>query len=58
MGLMKVRIFGDTAVVTGSYKEKSTYKFKDTSGKYSFTDVWVKRGGDWQIVAEQTTPKK
>src|SRR5690348_3806565 len=58
MGPMKVRIFGDTAVVIGSYEEKSTYKFKDTSGKYSFTDVWVKRGGDWQIVAEQTTASK
>jgi ketosteroid isomerase-like protein len=53
-GPMKVRVFGNTAVVTGSDTEKSTYKGKDTSGKYVWTDVWVMRDGRWQAVASQS----
>jgi ketosteroid isomerase-like protein len=55
LGDMKVRIFGDTAVVTGSDEEKSSYKGKDTSGRYTWTDVFVKRKGHWQAVASQST---
>jgi ketosteroid isomerase-like protein len=45
LGDMKVRLFGDTAVVTGSDDEKSSYKDTDTSGHYTWTDVFVKRQG-------------
>jgi len=55
MGDMKVRVFGDTAVVTGSDDEKSSYKGKDTSGHYTWTDVFVKRHGRWQAAASQGT---
>jgi ketosteroid isomerase-like protein len=54
LGPMKVKVFGNTAVVTGSDTEKSTYKGKDTSGKYVWTDVWVMRDGRWQAVASQS----
>jgi ketosteroid isomerase-like protein len=50
---MKVRIYGDTAVVTGRNMVKATYKDKDISGPYRFTDVFVKRDGRWQCVATQ-----
>ena len=53
VGDMKVRVFGDTAVVTGNENEKSSYKGKDTSGRYIWTDVFVKRQGRWQAVASQ-----
>jgi hypothetical protein len=53
IGPMKVRVLGNTAVVTGSDTEKSTYKGKDSSGKYVWTDVWVMRDGRWQAVASQ-----
>jgi ketosteroid isomerase-like protein len=53
-GSMKVRVFGNTAVVTGTDTEKSTYKGKDSSGKYVWTDVWVMRDGRWQAVASQS----
>lgn len=51
MSDLKVRIHGDTAVVTGAYHEKG-----DSSGKpYDYhdrlTDVWMKVGGKWQVVA-------
>ncbi len=40
-----LRVFGDTAVVTSSDDEKSSYKGKDTSGHWTWTDVLVKRQG-------------
>ena len=55
LGEMKVRVFGNTAVVTGSDDEKSSYKGKDTSGHYLWTDVYVKRHGRWQAAASQAT---
>jgi ketosteroid isomerase-like protein len=55
VGEMKVRIFGDAAVVTGSEDEKSTFQGIDTSGHYVWTDVYAKRKGRWQAVASQLT---
>jgi ketosteroid isomerase-like protein len=52
---IKVRVFGNTAIVTGSDDEKSSYKGKDTSGHYVWTDVFVKRNGRWQAVSSQGT---
>jgi hypothetical protein len=37
--------------VHGLDTEKSSYKGKDTSGQYRFTDVFVKRNGLWHAVA-------
>jgi ketosteroid isomerase-like protein len=56
LGEMKVRVFGEVAIVTGSDDEKSSYKGKDTSGHYVWTDVFVKTKGQWQAVASQGTP--
>lgn len=52
---MEVRVFGDTAVVTGRTRDKGTYKGQDISGDYRFTDVFVKRDGRWQAVSTQVT---
>ena len=48
---MKVRVYGDTAVVTGRNTGKETLKGKDISGQYRWTDTWVKKAGRWQCVA-------
>ena len=53
---MKVRVYGDAAVVTYSTTDKGKYKKQDISGRYRWTDVFVRRGGTWQIVAGQGTP--
>ena len=45
---MSVRIYGDTAVVTGRL---TNYIRKDDRVVYKFTDVWVKRNNQWQVVA-------
>ncbi len=55
MGPMNVRIFGNTAVVTGSNTEKSTMNGKDSSGKYYWTDVFMKENGKWRAVASQSS---
>ena len=52
---MKVRVLGDTAVVTGGDTEKTQYEGKDISGRYLWTDVFVNRDGRWQAVASQST---
>lgn len=52
---MQVRLFGSTAIVTGTDIEKSRDRGKDTTGKYAWTDVFVLRNGRWQVVASQST---
>jgi len=52
---MKVHVYGDTAIVTGLNTTKGTFKGKDTSGAYRFTDVFVKRDGRWQVVATRAS---
>lgn len=48
---VKVQSYGDTAVATGIYVVKGTSKGKDNSGKYPWTDTWIKLNGRWQCVA-------
>jgi ketosteroid isomerase-like protein len=48
---VKVNVFGDTAVVTLTQVEKSKYDNLDCSGRYGYSDVWVKRNGRWQAVS-------
>jgi ketosteroid isomerase-like protein len=55
LGPLKVRVYGDTAIVNGSSTEKSTWQGKDSSGHYVLVDVFVNRGGRWQVVSSQAT---
>ena len=55
LGKMKVRLFGNTAVVSGTEIETSLYRGKDSSGTYVWTDVFVQRKGRWQAVSSQST---
>lgn len=48
MDPITVRVFGDVAIVTAGDTEKSTDKGKDSSGHYVWTDVYMKRNGQWQ----------
>jgi ketosteroid isomerase-like protein len=57
-GPMDVVVFGNVAVVQGSDTEKSTYKGKDSSGKYVWMDVFVKRDNKWQAVRSQSARLK
>ena len=55
---MRVRVYGDVAIVTMREREISTKKNADSSGEYLYTDVFVKRDGRWQAVNSQGTPVK
>ncbi|MDP9338235.1 MAG: nuclear transport factor 2 family protein [Acidobacteriota bacterium] len=57
-GAMDVKVLGNTAVVQGSDTEKSMGDGKDTSGKYVWTDVFVKRDGKWVAVRSQLAKVK
>ena len=46
-----VRIYDDAAVVSGISDEQSRYRGKDTSGRFRWMDVWVRRAGRWECVA-------
>ncbi|HXG91649.1 MAG TPA: nuclear transport factor 2 family protein [Blastocatellia bacterium] len=51
----RVRVYGDTAVVTGVLIQKMTNNGHETTIRERYTDVYVKRNGRWQAVASQLT---
>jgi ketosteroid isomerase-like protein len=52
---LKVRVYGNAAVVTGRAIQKGMENGKDYSGDYWFTRVYVNKDGSWKTVALQTT---
>jgi ketosteroid isomerase-like protein len=54
-GPMDIKVMGKVAVVQATSTEKSTFKGKDTSGKYAWTDVLENVGGKWVVVRSEAT---
>jgi ketosteroid isomerase-like protein len=50
-----VRPFGEVAVVHGRSRQEASVGGQDWSGAFLTTDVWVRRGGTWQVVARHGT---
>ncbi len=48
---MKVRVHGDTAVVTGKTHTKGISGGKPFDFQFQFTDTFVKDGGRWRLLA-------
>jgi len=48
---MKVRVYGDAAVVTGRDIIKEMHEGKEITRQERWTNTWVKRAGRWQCVA-------
>lgn len=46
-----VRVYGNTAIATMTQNEKSRHGTEDFSGRYLFTNVWIKTDGQWRAVA-------
>ena len=48
---LKVRMHGNTAVVTGAYHEKGKSNGKHYEYRDRLTDVWMKVGSKWQVIS-------
>lgn len=48
---LRVRVRGNLAVVTGAYHERGTSNRKPYEYHDRLTDVWVKVGNAWQVIA-------
>jgi uncharacterized protein (TIGR02246 family) len=55
---VKVKLVGNTAIVTGRNSLKAKYQGKDYNVQNRFLRVYVKRDGRWQMVAHQATSIK
>jgi ketosteroid isomerase-like protein len=52
---VEVRVFGDAAVVTGQTHAQGTQSGAPFDVRLRFTDVFVRRGDQWQAVASHAT---
>lgn len=52
---MKVRVYGNTAVITAIAKVTSVSNGQTMNNQLRYTDIWVLRDGRWQMVAWQST---
>ena len=50
---VRIRIYGNTAVMTGRFTAKGKLKDKNIDIRERYTAVWVKTDGRWRLVAEQ-----
>ena len=51
----KIRIYGNTALLTGTTDMHGTYKGKAFTSHYRYTDTYVNENGAWKVVNVQTT---
>lgn len=52
---MTAYLYGDSAVVTGIYREKGVRNGRPYSRRGRFTDTWVNQGGTWVCASSQST---
>jgi ketosteroid isomerase-like protein len=52
---LKIRIYGDTAIVIGRATITAKAGQSEVSGRYAFTDVFVKETGQWKAVSGHVT---
>ncbi len=52
---IRVRVYGDAAVVTGRRIMKGLFQGKEYRSPYLWTDVFIKRGGRWQCVTSHVS---
>lgn len=52
----EVRVYGETALLSGRTRMTGTYQGRAFESHYRYIDIYVKRGGAWQIVSVQISP--
>lgn len=55
---VRIRIYGETAVMTGRFTATEQRAEKTTAIEERYTAVWVRKDGRWQLVTEQGNLKK
>jgi uncharacterized protein (TIGR02246 family) len=55
---LKVTVFGNTAIATGTFAGKGTSAGKPVDARVRFTDTWVMADGKWLCVATHDSPLK
>ncbi len=53
---VRVRIYGDAAIVTGIEVSKGTYRNQPTQGQFRTCLVWVRQQGEWRLAGAQMSP--
>ena len=53
---MAVKVFGNTAIVTGTYRATEFMRGKTVVLQGRFVDTWVYKDSTWVCVAAQSTP--
>jgi hypothetical protein len=48
---MRVQLYGDAAIVTGSAAQAGSFKGQPFSGSIIFTDTFIRQNGIWRAVA-------
>lgn len=48
---VRIRVYGDSAVVTGQLERTRDLNGRTVDDKWRFTKVYVRRAGKWQVVA-------
>ena len=52
----QIRVFGNTALLTGTTDMHGSWDGKAFKSHYRYTDVYVREHGKWRVVNVQTTP--
>lgn len=51
-----VRLLGDTGIIVGRSNISGVTPEQSFQGEFRFTDVYLRRAGEWQLVSSHTTP--
>ncbi|MCM3872385.1 MAG: nuclear transport factor 2 family protein [Pyrinomonadaceae bacterium] len=50
---VRVRLYGNTAVMTGRFRARGKFRDRNIDIRERYTALWVKSRGRWSLVAEQ-----
>jgi hypothetical protein len=50
-----VYLYGDATITTSVYRSKGADSGKPFVHRGRFTDIWIKRNGEWKCIADQET---
>ena len=53
---MSVRIFEDSAIVVGTYRERNAKSGKIMEKRWRFVDTWINKKNGWMLVAAAASP--